>query len=232
MVERVLVVAAHPDDIDFAAAGSVARWISEGVNVTYCLVTDGAAGGSDASISRSEMATIRRGEQTDAAKQVGVTDLYWLGFPDGEVEPTLDLRRELTRVIRIFRPERVLCPSPERWWDRIQASHPDHMAAGEATVRAVYPDARNPFAHLSLSDLPAWTVQEIYLMADPKSDVFVDVTDTFPAKMAALRAHVSQGIPANENLEEWIRGWLTASAQQGGLPEGRLAEAFRRVATG
>ena len=111
-VSRILVIAAHPDDVDFGAAGTVARWTEAGTEVSYCIVTDGAAGGSDPAISRPEMVTLRRAEQTAAAKQVGVHDLRFLGYPDGRLEATLGLRKDLARVIRQVRPDRVVCPSP------------------------------------------------------------------------------------------------------------------------
>ena len=127
----------------------------------------------------------------------------------------------------------MLIQSPERNWSRIQASHPDHLAAGDAAIQAVYPDARNPFAHVSLlqdEGLEAWTVPEVWITASPNPDFYVDITDRFEAKLAALRAHVSQTAHMDD-LEERIRGWMGMWAQQGGLPEGRLAEAFTIVGT-
>ena len=119
----------------------MATWTDAGVHVTYCIVTDGDAGGFDATISRPRWP--RSGaEQTTAAKHVGVSDLVFLGYPDGRVEPTLDLRRDISRVIRQVRPQRVVSQSPERNYERIYASHPDHLATGEATLCAVYPDAQ------------------------------------------------------------------------------------------
>jgi LmbE family N-acetylglucosaminyl deacetylase len=230
MPQRILVVTAHPDDVDFGAAGSVASWTSSGDHVSYCVVTDGDAGGFDPAVPRSEIPAIRRAEQTAAAAAVGVTDLVFLGYPDGRLEATLDLRRDLARVIRQVRPDRVVCQSPERLYDRIFASHPDHLAAGEATLCAVYPDSRNPFAFPEL-DLPAHTVGEVWLMAAPAADVFVDVTATFDKKLAALRSHVSQETDRDGNLEERMRGWLAPNAARAGLPEGSLAEAFRRIVT-
>ena len=231
-VERVLVVIAHPDDVDFGAAGSVATWTDAGIDVTYCVVTDGAAGGHDRSVPRSEMAEIRRVEQTAAAKHVGVSDLVFLGYPDGRLEATLDLRRDLARVIRQVRPQRVLSPSPERNYQRLFASHPDHLAAGEAALSAVYPDARNPFAHPELLDegLEPWVVDEVWMMATGSADVFVDITDVIDRKLDALRSHVSQHEdPAR--LDELIRGWGAMVAQAAGLPDGHLAEGFQRVGT-
>src|SRR6478735_1477890 len=140
-IERILVVTAHPDDVDFGAGGTVAGWTQARIEVTYCLCTDGQAGGSDRELPRDEMARIRRVEQTEAARALGVTDLRFLGYMDGELYPTHDLRRDISRVIRQVRPQRVLTQSPERWWDRLGASHPDHRAAGDATVDSIYPDA-------------------------------------------------------------------------------------------
>lgn len=232
-IQRALAVVAHPDDIDFGAAGTIARWTDAGIEVVYCIVTDGDAGGYDESVPRPEMARIRRAEQTEAAKCVGVRDLRFLGYPDGRVEPTLPLRRDLARVIRQVRPDRVVCPSPERNYARVGASHPDHRAVGAATLDAVYPDARNPFAFPELladEHLAPWKVREVWLSASPAADHYVDVTDTFARKVAALRAHQSQtGHMAD--LEEFLRGWLTRSAARAGLPEGRLAEAFQVMDT-
>ena len=232
-VERVLVITAHPDDVDFGAAGSVAVWTDAGVDVTYCIVTDGAAGGSDRSLSRAEMADIRRAEQTAAAKVVGVRDLVFVGYPDGRLEPTLELRRDLSRVIRQTRPQRVITQSPDRNYQRIYASHPDHLAAGEAALCAVYPDARNPFAHPELLEeegLEPWSVDELWLMAANEPTQFVDVTETFDRKLEALRCHVSQH-PDPDRLESLLRGWQSAMARMAGWPEGRLAEGFAGVET-
>jgi LmbE family N-acetylglucosaminyl deacetylase len=232
-LERVLVVTAHPDDVDFGAAGSVAVWSELGVQVTYCIVTDGDAGGFDPSVPRSEIPAIRRTEQTAAAAVVGVSDLYFLGYPDGRLQPTLDLRRDISRVIRQTRPDRVVCQSPDRNFQRIFASHPDHLAAGEAALCAVYPDSRNPFAFPELLDEghEPWTVPEVWMMVGQKADSFVDITDVFDRKIKALLSHVSQ-VPDPDAIEPRIRAWGSAVAQSGNLPDGRLAEAFQRVPTG
>ena len=232
-VARVLVVTAHPDDVDFGAAGTVASWAAAGVEVTYCIVTDGDAGGFDPAVPRSEIPRIRRAEQTAAAACVGVTDVRFLGYRDGELTVSHDLRRDISRVIRQVRPDLLLTQSPERNWARIYASHPDHMAAGEAAVQAVYPDARNPFAHPSLladEGLEAWTVPEVWIMGGPVRDRYVDVTEHLEAKIAALRAHESQTAHMDD-LHERISGWMATWAAEGGLPEGRLAEAFMVVST-
>ena len=231
-VGRVLVVTAHPDDVDFGAAGSVATWTGRGIEVAYCIATDGDAGGSDHSITRAEMAAIRREEQLAAARAVGVTDVTFLGFPDGRVTASLELRAAITRVIRLVRPDRVVCQSPERNWERIYASHPDHLATAEATACAVYPDARNPFAfpELLAEGLDEHTVPEMWIMATERANRVVDASDVYPQKLAALRSHKSQ-VGEGEHLDELLRGWMGGTALAAGLPEGRLAEAFHVVST-
>ena len=187
-IEQVLVVTAHPDDVDFGMAGTVATLTAAGVNVSYCIVTDGDAGGSDRTVSRSDMVALRQKEQRAAAAEVGVTELAFLGYPDGRLTPSLDLRRDISRVIRLLRPQRVFTQSPERSWTRLGASHPDHLATGEATTCAIYPDARNPFAFPELLEegLEPHIVPELWLMATERADRAVDITGTFKAKLAAF----------------------------------------------
>lgn len=234
-VVRALVVVAHPDDVDFGAGGTIASWTDEGIDVSYCVITNGDAGGFDPAVPRSEIAGIRQAEQRAAAKELGVQDVVFLGYPDGRLEVSFELRRDLTRVLRQKRPHRVVTQSPERNWERVYASHPDHLAAGEAAMCAVYPDARNPFTHVELADegLAAWTVEQVWVMggAGGQADTVVDITDQLPRKLAALRAHVSQTEHMADELEQRIRFWNGALAQRGGLAEGRLAEAFRVIDT-
>jgi LmbE family N-acetylglucosaminyl deacetylase len=233
-IGRILVIAAHPDDVDFGSAGTIAKWTDAGIEVSYCIVTNGDAGGSDPSVSRADMAVIRQAEQTAAAKQVGVHDLHFLGYPDGRVEPTLALRRDLARVIRLLRPDRVVCQSPERNYLRMGVSHPDHRAVGTSALDAVYPDSRNPFAFpelLAEEKLEPWTVREVWIAGSPAPNQYVDITDTFHRKVAALRAHATQ-IKDPDGLEEMLRGWLTRAAEQGGLPEGHLAEVYQVLQAG
>ena len=229
-VKRALAVMAHPDDVDFSAAGTIATWTDAGIEVTYLMVTDGDAGGFDDDLPRSEMAPLRRAEQVAAAKCVGVTDVRFLGYPDGRVEATLGLRRDIARVIRQVRPDRVVIPSPERNYERIHAGHPDHRAVGSAALDAVYPDARNPYAfpELRTEGLDAWTAREVWISGGPALDHYVDITGVFDRKVAALRAHASQ-ISHHDDLEGMLRGWHSANARRGGLGDGRLAEAFQIV---
>jgi LmbE family N-acetylglucosaminyl deacetylase len=231
--DRVLVVTAHPDDLDFGASGTIAAWTDAGVEVAYCICTSGDAGGFD-DTPRHEMAPLREAEQRAAAAAVGVKDVTFLGYPDGRLTASIELRRDISRVIRRFRPQRVLTQSPEIAWNRLGASHPDHRAAGEAALVAVYPDARNPFAHpelLAEEGLEAWTVPSLWLMGAPdeRVDHAVDVTATFDRKLEALRAHVSQTAHAT-GLDARLRDWAAGTASRFGLPVGSYAEGFQVVA--
>jgi LmbE family N-acetylglucosaminyl deacetylase len=228
-VERVLAVFAHPDDIDFGAAGTVAAWTDAGIDVAYVLVTRGDAGGFD-DTPRAEMPKIREAEQRAAAAAVGVHEVHFLdGYPDGAVYVTHQLRRDITRQIRRFRPDRVLTNSPVRSWSMLGGpSHPDHQAVGEATTYAVFPDARNPFAHRELLEeegLAAWTVPEVWYSGVPEPDRFVDITDTFDRKIAALRSHASQ-LPDPDTIVGAVRERFGAQAERAGMPPGHIAESF------
>lgn len=233
MPDRFLAIAAHPDDLDFGAAGTTASLVAAGHEVVYCLVTSGEAGGSDNSISRTQMADIRQEEQTAAAKVVGVSQLHFLGFPDGAVVADLELRKAISRVIRQVKPDKVITQSPDRNYDRIYSSHPDHLATGEAALCAVYPDSRNQFAFPELladEGLEPHTVPEVWLMATDSPDHFVDTTDTIEAKVEALLCHDSQ-MPKPNELPDRIRQWSRDTAKQAGFAEGRSAEGFRLVNT-
>ena len=227
-VQRILVVAAHPDDVDFGCAGTIATWTDAGLEVSYCIATDGDAGGFDPAVPRSAIAGIRQDEQRKAAAAVGVTDVGFLGYPDGQLVVSIALRRDITRAIRRARPERVVVQSPQRDLRNIYGSHPDHQAAGEAALCAIYPDARNPYAHPELlaEGLEAHTVREVWVASfNDRADHYADITDTFHRKIAALRAHASQTAHMT-NLEERIRSWGALQAKAAGLPDGRLAEGY------
>jgi len=231
-IERLLVVTAHPDDVDFGAAGTVAVLTDQGVRVTYCLVTDGQAGGFDDSIPRPKMAAIRREEQTAAAAHVGVDDLIFLGLMDGEVVHGLELRHAISRVIRQVRPRVVITQSPELNLQRIYSSHPDHVATGQSAVAAVYPDARNPYAfpELLTSGLEPWSVDELWVMGHGESSDVVDISAHIDRKMAALHCHRSQH-PDPEAMDGRVREWMRGTASAAGLGDGAYAEAFLVVDT-
>jgi LmbE family N-acetylglucosaminyl deacetylase len=232
-IERVLVVTAHPDDLDFGAGGTIAQWTAKGIKVSYCICTNGDQGGEDPDVPREEMPKIRQKEQRDAGAALGVTDITFLNYRDGWLEPTIELRKAIVREIRKTRPQRMVIQSPERNWDRLFASHPDHMAAGEAAIQAVYPDSRNAFAFEDLlreEGLEPWKVLEVWVMSHNSPDHYVDITDTFDKKMKALHAHVSQ-TAHNPEMENMVRAWAERNAQINYLPEGRLAEVFKIVST-
>lgn len=226
------MITAHPDDVDFGAAGTVATWTAAGAQVTYCIATSGDSGGFDPAVPRAEIPAIRRAEQIAAATKVGVDDVRFLDYRDGSVQVSMDLRRDLSRVIRQVRPDRVLTHSPERNWRFIGASHPDHLAVGESAVCAVYPDARNPFAFPELladEGLADHVVHDLWLLGSPQPNHYVDITETYDRKVAAVQAHASQMTDPTGAVPPRLEERLRDNAERAGLPEGRLAEAFQIV---
>ena len=229
-IERVLIVVAHPDDADFGCAGTSAIWSDAGIEVTLLVVTRGEQGGLPG-VEAAAIPRVREAEQRAASGHAGITDVRFLdGYRDGWLEPTFALQRDIVRVIRDVRPQRVLTQSPKRSYERIHGSHPDHLTTGEAVVRACYPAAENPFAwpELIAEGLDPWHVGEIWLMADPDATHAVDITDVFPRKVAALLEHSSQ-TGHREDLGKFLREWSSVTATKFGLDAGRLAEAFAIV---
>lgn len=221
---RILVVAAHPDDIEFGAAGSIAKWVQQGAEVTYCLITNGAAGSNEALRDLQKLINEREEEQRAAAAIVGVKDVRFLNYQDGVLEPTLQLRRDLTRVIRDVRPYRVVCQDPTTFFvvpDYI--NHPDHRAAGEATIYAVFPSAetRPIFPELLDEGLEPHHVTELYLDLTTKPNTFIDITETMELKLQSLLCHKSQLGP---EVVEMVRQWNKESGKQ--IASG-YAEVFR-----
>lgn len=226
---RILLIVAHPDDIDFGSGGSVATWTGEGHEVTYCLITNGDAGGFDEAVTRVDMAELRQKEQRAAAEVLGVSDVHFLGWPDGRLYVTHELRRDLARVIRQVRPDRVVTQSPQRNLRSMYGSHPDHTAAGEATMCAVYPDARNQFAHpelLAEEGLEPHAVPEVWIThMGEGADRYIDTTDAFDRKVEALRAHESQTAHMDD-LRGRMWGWGRSQAKSAGLGDDRVAEGY------
>ncbi len=231
-IKRVLVVMAHPDDCDFGAGGTIAQWSAKGIQVSYCIITNGDQGGEESGIPLEEMAQVRQKEQRDAGAALGVSDITYLNYRDGWLMPSIELRKEIVKAIRIAKPDRMVVQSPERNWERIFASHPDHLAAGETAIQAVYPDARNPYAFADLKEagFEPWRVREVWMTGSPTPNHFVDITDTFSKKMAALHAHVSQ-TAHNKELEKMVREWGERNAQAQGLAAGRVVEVFKVIST-
>lgn len=239
--KRALVVVAHPDDIDFGMAGTVAQLTAAGSHVAYCLVTSGEAGEDDMTVSAEELMIIREAEQTAAAAKVGVDTLHFLRHADGMVEANLALRCDISRIIRIEKPDVVITQSPDRDFNSVYGSHPDHTETAEATLRAVYPDSRNPRAfttELLDEGFEPHAVPNVWVR-HIEQNLFVDITDTFDVKIEALRAHQSQVAKRDEefDLSKVMREWGErngATAVKQGIDyfaDGRLAEGFRVLDT-
>ena len=229
---RVLVVVAHPDDIDFGVAGTAAVLTAAGCHVTYALCTSGEAGVPE-EMDRAELAAMREHEQRAAAAQVGVEDVRFLGMSDGHLEANLELRKVISRVIRQVKPNVVITQSPARRYDRIYSSHPDHLACGEATIAAVYPDARNPHSHADLMSegLEPHAVEQVWIVSGPEPNLAVDITERFDRKVAALSSHTSQ-VGWIEDIDKLLRDWAAMNAHQNNLDDrAELVEVFQRVIT-
>jgi LmbE family N-acetylglucosaminyl deacetylase len=226
--ERVLVIAAHPDDIEFGAAGVVARWVRAGTEVRYILVTRGDKGSDDPQTDPAELAGRREVEQRAAAAELGVSGVDFLDEPDGQVEPSLRIRERLTYAIRSFRPEAVMSHDPTVMFVNNEwVNHPDHRAVGEVVVDAVFPTARDPlnFRQHYEQGLQPWKVAELYLWSTNEANQLVDIGDTLDAKLAALAHHRSQ-------FRDWpmVEAWVRRRAEELGERTGyRAAEGFRRV---
>jgi LmbE family N-acetylglucosaminyl deacetylase len=191
-IDRVMVITAHPDDSEFGAGGTVARFVKDGREVAYCIVTNGNKGSSDRAMTPERLATIRADEQRNAARVLGVERVSFLGYPDGEVEDTRDLRRDVSREIRRFRPDLVICQNPNRTYN-LGASHRDHRTVGGVVLDCVYPLARDHMAFPEL--LPEFAphkVREVYVMQWNEPHVVSDISDVMDLKLKALACHASQ----------------------------------------
>jgi len=222
-----MVITAHPDDPEFTIAGTVARWVKEGWQVVYVICTDGSRGSNDPDMPPERIAPIRHAEQREAARILGVQVVIFLDHEDGTLEPTLELRRELTRLIREYRPDIVATADPSRYFNRnVYVNHPDHRAAGEAALYAVFPSAVTRYIFRELLDegLEPYKVREIYLSGSSEPDTWVDITDTIELKLAALKAHRSQIDPAA--VDSRIREWNGELGRKYGVA---FAEEFRRM---
>ena len=229
--DRVLAVFAHPDDPEFGAGGSMAKLVQDGAEVTYVIVTDGRQGGEDPKQKDSELVAIRQCEQRAAAKVLGIKRIEFLGYKDGHVSPNLKLRRDIVRMIRKYKPELVITHVPGRVLDApMGGSHPDHIAVGEATMAAVYPDSRNPraFRGLLKEGYAPHIVNEVWIPFWMMGDHFVDISKTLDLKLAALKKHKSQvSKPGMEwDVDKWVRKRHRDIGKKGGF---RYAESFKRI---
>ncbi len=225
-VRRVLVIVAHPDDAEFGCAGSTARWVDEGQEVFYCIGTNGNRGSDDPAMTPERLAAIREEEQRAAAGSLGVTDLVFLGYPDGELEDTREARRDVVRAIRRFRPDRLVTQNPFPSLNPY-SGHRDHRHAGRLALDAVYPYARDRlhFPELLAEGWQPHKVREVYVMGHAEPDVVVDITATMERKLTALRCHASQ-------LKDFagVEGRVRERAAEVGKPHGyTYAEAFRLI---
>jgi LmbE family N-acetylglucosaminyl deacetylase len=223
--ERVLIIVAHADDIEFGMGGTVARWTAAGTQVTYCIVTDNSSGSNDPAMTRERLIEIRQQEQIAAAKVLGVEDVRFLDYPDGQLEHTLELRRELTRLIRQVRPQIVATMDPTTIFapNSDYINHPDHRASAEAAIYAVFPssETRLIFPELIVEGLEPHRVNQVYLNFSLQPNLYVDTSTTWEHKIESLLAHKSQ---VGEQVRDWIRQADMEVGKAGGY---EMAESFR-----
>lgn len=229
--KRVLVIQAHPDDVEFSSAGTVAKWANEGADITYCSITSGDKGSDDPEMTGERLAAMREIEQQAACDILGVRGLRFLRYKDATLVADLDLRLALTRVMRQVKPDVLLCMDPSmRWFGQEYINHPDHIAAGEASLGAVFPSVRDrmTFPELLAEGLEPHKVSEVYLFATRSPDMWVDITDTMEIKLRALNAHASQvrDWDPGEMVREWARETAAANPGKHGS-FGEYAESFK-----
>jgi LmbE family N-acetylglucosaminyl deacetylase len=213
--KKIAVIMAHPDDAEFICAGTIARWAEEGNEVVYVLLTSGDKGSDDPTMTSDQLVATREAEQREAARILGVKEVTFLKYPDAYLEPNLELRKTLTRVIRRLKPDVVVCQDPTvRWADSQYINHPDHRAAGEATLAAIFPSARDrlTFPELLAEGLEPHKVREVYLAGAQTPDVAIDISAQMEKKLASLRAHASQ--LGDWDFEPVIRDWAKATAAE------------------
>jgi LmbE family N-acetylglucosaminyl deacetylase len=225
--DRAMVIVPHADDAEFLVAGTAAQWAQEGTEVTYVIVTNGDKGSDDPGMTSEQLAAVRREEQERAAARLGVSRVLFLGYEDGMLQPTLELRRDLARAIRAYRPHTVVTFDPTvRFITDNYPNHPDHRATGDAAVDAVFPAARDrlTFPELLEEGLEPHKVTELWLGAGPSANHWVDIEPVLDRKIAALREHQSQlgEFPIEEFIPEMAKG------QAEGSPY-KYAESFRRI---
>ena len=227
---RAMVVMAHADDAEFGCSGTVAGWCHEGWDVVYVLCTDGSKGSSDPTATPKQLSEIRRQEQVAAGKVLGLKDVVFLGYEDSKLQPTLELRRDISREIRRHKPDILICMYPMRnlngdWG----VGHPDHMASGEAAMSAVYPTARDhlTFPELLEEGLEPHKVAEVWIVGHPEPDHSVDVTDHIDTSIAALTEHTSQlGSWGVDQVLTFYRKWRRDRGVGKGM---QYAEEFKRI---
>jgi LmbE family N-acetylglucosaminyl deacetylase len=225
-LKSAMVVFAHPDDAEFGSAGTIAKLARDHKEVIYAVVTDGSKGSSDPDISAEHLIQTRQREQLNAGEILGVSEVEFLGFPDGMLQPTIEVRKAITACIRKHKPDLVISQSPIRDLSMgVFVQHPDHLAAAEATFAAVYPCARDrmTFPELLAQGLEPHAVRELWVVGTAQADHFIDITDTLETKIDALLAHASQ-------VGERVKEMIPQRAKSIGEPHGmEYAEGFRRI---
>ena len=228
---RAMVVVAHADDAEWGCSGTVARWCAEGWDVAYVICTDGSKGSDDPAVTSDDLATIREDEQREAARVLGLSQVFFLGFPDAYLESTLQLRKDISRAIRIHRPDVLVCMNPVRNLDGGgYIDHPDHFASGDAAMGAVYPAGRDRLTFpelLNEEGLEPHKVREVWVMGRTEPDHVVDVTDHIETAVAALQAHRSQVDP--ESADRYLKEWRRRDGKRIGV---EYAEVFKRFRLG
>ena len=231
MKQIILAIGAHPDDIDIGCSGTVAKFVKEGADAFYLVLTDGSKGSEDAKIPNRELIKIRQAEQQEAADLMGVKQVFFLDFVDGELENTPARRKQIVKIIRQIKPTTVICWDPTLFYDadRMFINHPDHRKSGEATMDCVYPFARNArtFPELLDEGLEPHVVEELLIMSFGKANYFVDISETIDKKLKALACHKSQ-FNDIKKFTEMIRG-MNKMAGQKAKPKLKFAEGFIRI---
>lgn len=225
--ESAMAIVAHPDDIEFSCAGTLARWALEEARISYVLCTSGDVGISESGMTREVARSIREGEQREAAEIIGASEVIFLREPDGLLQPTIELRKKLVREIRRFKPEVVVCGDPTIVWaGNDYINHPDHRAAATAALDAVFPAAGQPnlFDELENEGIFAHKPRKVYATSWLNADFFVNIESTIELKVDALRAHKSQ--MRDWDPEESIKKW---AQERGAGKEMQYAEGFRVV---
>jgi LmbE family N-acetylglucosaminyl deacetylase len=225
--ESAMGIFAHPDDAEFTVAGTVASWTQAGSRVVYVLCTDGDVGTHDPDLTREQLAAIRRQEQRDACRVLGVDEVIFLGYGDGMLQATLGLRRDLVRMIRQYKPEVVFCGDPTAFfYGDGYINHPDHRAAAQAALEAVFPAASMPlvFPELAEEGLTPHQVKQVYIWGASELNLWVNITETLNHKIEALRQHKSQ--MGDWDPTEMVTRWAKERAEG---QEMEHAESFRRM---
>jgi LmbE family N-acetylglucosaminyl deacetylase len=225
-IERAMVIYAHPDDAEVIVAGTVAKWAKAGVEVTYCMITNGASGSQDPDMTRDRLRDIRYAEQREAAKLLGVKNVICLGYEDGYLYPTLEVRKDVARQVRIHRPDVIIAMDPEVRVSDEYVNHPDHIATGEVVLRTINPDAstRQMFPELWRDEkLEPHKPKALFLDAFNGGGTVIDISDTMDTKIKALLVHRSQLGP---DSVEFIRDWNKRTGRSAGY---KFGESFRVI---